>query len=76
MTLNNNEFIRKFLLHTSPSRFHHVHHYGLISNTGCKKNLVKDRQLLNVVEVILETKDLVEENSFKQEPAFVCPECG
>ncbi|MBA6348112.1 IS91 family transposase [Colwellia sp. BRX8-9] len=76
MTLDNDEFIRRFLLHTLPSGFHRIRHYGLIANTGCKQNLVKVRQLLNVIEVIPETKDLVEEKPIKQEPIFVCPECG
>ena len=76
MTLDNDEFIRRFLLHTLPSGFHRIRHYGLIANTGCKKNLVKARQLLNVIEVIPETKDLVEEKPIKQGPVFVCPECG
>ena len=56
MTLDNDEFIRRFLLHTLPSSFHRIRHYGLIANTGCKKHLVKARQLLNVVEVVPETK--------------------
>ncbi len=76
MTLDNDEFIRRFLLHTLPSGFHRIRHYGLIANTGCKKNLVKARQLLNVVEVVSETKDLVEDKPIKQELVFVCPECG
>ena len=76
MTLDNDEFIRRFLLHTLPSGFHRIRHYGLIANTGCKKNLVKARQLLNVVEVAPETKDLVEDKPIKQELVFVCPECG
>jgi rubrerythrin len=76
MTLDNGEFIRRFLLHTLPSGFHRIRHYGLIANTGCKKNLVKARQLLNVVEVVPENKDLVKEKSIKQEPVFVCPKCG
>ena len=76
MTLDNDEFIRRFLLDTLPSGIHRIRHYGLIVNANCKKNLMKARQLLNVIEVIPETKDLVENKAIKQEPAFVCPECG
>lgn len=78
MTLSNNEFIRRFLLHTLPLGFHRIRHYGLTANTGCKKNLKKARKLLNVVEVIPETKDLVGDKPIKQAqaPVFVCPECG
>ncbi len=76
MTLSNDEFIRRFLLHTLPSGFHRIRHYGLIANTGCKKNLEKARQLLNVIEVIPDIKDLVEDKPIKPEAVFVCPECG
>lgn len=78
MTLNNDEFIRRFLLHTLPSGFHRIRHYGLIANTGCKKNLVKARRLLNVAEPVPETDELVEDKLIirEQEPVFVCPECG
>jgi hypothetical protein len=76
MTLSKDEFIRRFLLHTLPSGFHRIRHYGFIANTGCKKNLMKARQLLNVVEVAPETKGLVEDKPIKQEPVFICPECG
>ncbi len=76
MTLSNDEFIRRFLLHTLPSGFHRIRHYGLIANTGCKKNLEKARQLLNVIEVIPDIKDLVEDKPIKPEAVSVCPECG
>jgi predicted RNA-binding Zn-ribbon protein involved in translation (DUF1610 family) len=50
----------------------------LTANTGCKKNLMMARRLLNVVEGVPETKDLVGDKPIKQEQAsvFACPECG
>jgi hypothetical protein len=74
ITLDNDEFIRRFLLHTLPLGFHHILHYGLTANTGCKKNLMMARRLLNVVEGV----HLVGDKPIKQEQAsvFACPECG
>ena len=34
MTLEVDEFIRRFLLHVLPTGFHRIRHYGLIANTG------------------------------------------
>ena len=76
MTLSNDEFIRRFLLHTLPSDFHRIRHYGLIANTGCKKNLVKARQLLKVSEPSTEMTVLADDKLTVQEPLFVCPDCG
>jgi hypothetical protein len=58
------------------SGFHRIRYYGLIANTGCKQHLVKARELLNVVEIAPETKELVEDKPIKQELVFVCPEFG
>lgn len=76
MTLSNDEFIRRFLLHTLPSGFHRIRHYGLVANKGCKKNLVKARQLLKVPEPIADVTVLGEDKIAVQEPLFVCPDCG
>ena len=35
MTLAADEFIRRFLLHTLPDRFHRIRHYGFLAN-GCR----------------------------------------
>ena len=76
MTLSNDEFIRRFLLHILPSGFHRIRHYGLIANTGCKKNLVKARKLLSVPEPAPEVEAVIEDKLVIHEPVFVCPECG
>jgi hypothetical protein len=78
MTLTQDEFIRRFLLHVLPRGFHRIRHYGLIANTGRKKNLGKARQLLNVTTPIVDpTKETHDETqSHEPLPTFVCPSCG
>jgi len=46
MTLKTDEFIRRFLIHVLPSRFHRIRHYGLLANSGRRDNLKRARELL------------------------------
>jgi hypothetical protein len=46
MTVDAHEFIRRFLLHVLPDRFHRIRHYGLFANGGRVENLAKARALL------------------------------
>jgi hypothetical protein len=46
MTLAADEFIRRFLLHVLPKRFHRIRHYGLLASPGCKANVARARQLI------------------------------
>ena len=46
MTLGTAEFMRRFLLHVLPSRFHRIRHYGLLANAARKENLAATRSLL------------------------------
>jgi len=48
MTLDADEFIRRFLIHVLPSGFHRIRHYGLFANGGRAENIARARQLLNV----------------------------
>jgi hypothetical protein len=47
MTLDADEFIRRFLIHVLPDGFHRIRHYGLFANGGRAENLARARQLLN-----------------------------
>ena len=49
MTLDADEFIRRFLLHVLPGGFHRVRHYGLLSNGSRTVNLARSRELLGAV---------------------------
>jgi Putative transposase len=77
MTLNADEFMRRFLLHVLPSGFHRIRHYGLIANAGCKENLARVRELLLPeaprVDAMLIT---AEASGDPIPPTFVCPCCG
>lgn len=48
MTINADEFIRRFLLHVLPERFVKIRYYGLLGNRKRRANLKKARELLNV----------------------------
>jgi len=46
MTLDPDEFIRRFLLHVLPKGFHRIRHYGLLASAGCKANIARARVLM------------------------------
>lgn len=48
MTLDADEFIRRFLLHTLPEGFQRIRYYGLLGNRYRKQNLARCRQLLGM----------------------------
>jgi hypothetical protein len=48
MTLDVDEFIRRFLIHVLPGGFHRIRHYGLFANANRADNLALARQLLGV----------------------------
>ena len=48
MTLDINEFIRRFLLHVLPHGFHRIRHYGLFASATRKANIARVRELLAV----------------------------
>lgn len=47
MTLNPEEFIRRFLLHVLPSGFMRIRHYGWLANRSKRERLARLRQLLD-----------------------------
>ena len=48
MPLSADEFIRRFLLHVLPSRFHRIRYYGFLGNRYRKDKLELCRQLLGM----------------------------
>src|SRR5205814_2702316 len=48
MTLDADEFIRRFLIHVLPNGFHRIRHYGLFANGGRAENIARARHLLNL----------------------------
>jgi hypothetical protein len=49
MTLDGDEFIRRFLLHVLPDGFHRIRHYGLFANGARADNIACARRLLDAV---------------------------
>lgn len=81
MTLAPGEFMRRFLLHVLPGRFHRIRHYGLLANGNRQANLALARELLQVVPAqaaavgmgaIASTSTLID----VKPPAFTCRHCG
>lgn len=49
MTLDGDEFIRRFLLHVLPDGFHRIRHYGLFANGARADNIARARCLLDAL---------------------------
>ena len=75
MTLQADEFTRRFLLHVLPGGFHRIRHYGLLANPSRRENLARIRELLGVVPASLgrSANDVV---TVAVLPTFVCRHCG
>ena len=73
MTLDPDEFIRRFLLHVLPKGFHRIRHYGLLASAGRKANVARARELLGVP-----APPEAEETAPAPEPDWrpPCPCCG
>lgn len=48
LTLSVDEFLRRFLIHILPSRFHRIRHYGFLSNTVRAEQLQAVRDALSI----------------------------
>ena len=55
MTLDVDEFIRRFLIHVLPDGFHRIRHYGLLANANRADNIALARRLLGVDQRITAT---------------------
>ena len=76
MTLEPEEFMRRFLLHVLPGGFHRIRHYGLIANNARKENLALARELLQVAPAATSDPALAEAPNVIVRPTFVCAHCG
>jgi len=69
MSLDTAEFIRRFLIHILPDKFHRIRHYGFLSNAVRAKKLHEVRAALKVQEP-------EQEREAEEKPTFVCRSCG
>jgi len=77
MTLNADEFIRRFLIHVLPGGFHRIRHYGLFANANRAGNIALARQLLGVPEPAPSSEEASDaEDGPEHEEWNACPCCG
>jgi Putative transposase/Transposase zinc-binding domain len=75
MTLDADEFIRRFLLHSLPDGFHRIRHYGFLANGHRAGKLALCRKLLAVPPAPIEVRD--HRNPLQTAwPLHLCPCCG
>jgi hypothetical protein len=81
MTLEPQEFMRRFLLHVLPGGFHRIRHYGLLAN-GCRKtSLSTARQLLHSrpreqQQATAAANEDAQIEPCARQPTFTCRHCG
>jgi hypothetical protein len=74
MRLSAGEFMRRFLLHVLPDRFHRVRHYGLFANGHRARNIELCRRLLDAPQPIAAADDRdAADGAIDPHP---CPFCG
>src|SRR5947209_6228160 len=75
MTLDADEFLRRFVQHVLPSGFVKVRHYGLLANRHRAERLAVCRRLLLLANVAATVPDV---EAVRIEPAQprCCPQCG
>ncbi|RKE38608.1 transposase-like zinc-binding protein [Paraburkholderia sp. BL23I1N1] len=81
MTLEADEFIRRFLLHVLPSGFQHIRSYGLLANRHRAARLATCRRLLGVEAPAHEIPDPMEDyrdryQGLTGKSLRDCPVCG
>ena len=76
MTLANDEFIRRFLIHVLPHGFHRIRHYGLFASGTRADNIARARGLLDVPTLPSTTDTDTSIETIDQPLAHPCPCCG
>jgi len=79
MTLDADEFIRRFLLHALPDGFHRIRHYGFLANGGRGDSLALCRRLLDARDIAA-GKPADNRTRGDRPPTAadfaICPDCG
>jgi Putative transposase len=77
MTLDADEFIRRFLIHVLPDGFHRIRHYGLFANANRAANIALARRLLRVPDPPPSSGDSDGTENRHEDSAWnACPCCG
>ena len=77
MTLDADEFIRRFLIHVLPDGFHRIRHYGLFANANRAGNIALARRLLGVPDPAPSSGESGgTEHRHEDRECNACPCCG
>ncbi len=78
MTLDADEFIRRFLLHSLEKGFQRIRHYGILASSQKQRLLTLARQLLGATaHPLAPTRDEIKEAiATLIQPLRLCPACG
>jgi hypothetical protein len=77
MTLDADEFIRRFLIHVLPDGFHRIRHYGFLANGNRTSNIALARQLLGMPDPASSSSESDgTEGGHADEERNPCPCCG
>jgi len=78
MSLNANEFIRRYLLHILPKGFQRLRHYGLLANRYKKINLNQARIALKQPEIKCSMKENIDKLMLRLTGTDIalCPRCN
>lgn len=71
ITLSATEFMRRFLMHVLPSRFHHIRHFGILANSKWRQTLKRVRQHSGEDQTMAEKSD----ESAVTSTLPACPDC-
>jgi hypothetical protein len=77
LSLDVDEFIRRFLLHVLPKSFVRIRHYGLLANRSRQKKIARCRELLSASEPKQPVKETVSEKLLRLTGVDIhcCPAC-
>ena len=77
MTLDADEFIRRFLIHVLPDGFHRIRHYGLFANANRAANIALARRLLGAPDPAPSSSQSDgATGAHEDEERNTCPCCG
>jgi hypothetical protein len=77
MTLDADEFIRRFLIHVLPDGFHRIRHYGLFANANRAANIALARRLLGLADPAPSSSNRDDATgAHENEQWNTCPCCG
>jgi hypothetical protein len=76
MTLATHEFIRRFLMHVLPARFHRIRYYGLLASGQRLENIARARELLMPPVIPVDAIKASSANAAEPQTPNLCPCCG